>query len=246
MYYEDGTPKTDDPSKGVYDLSIAKLLIEHKANTRDYYEFIPIEGSLQTSYNEFVSLLEGQGITRGSSEFKKKVKEWEKQNLRMVYTDEYYAERTRILTRIQELQGKMNAVMDSEFNVGDAYKKISDLIFSYRDEQGQPMSSELGEDKLKMIRDTQHIRADLYMHGHNHRCDHFSVPTMHMGIEGREIGRKHYVFTGSFLKYIGYAESMLLPILPEAFIQLNINKDFRLRSNQFNIDETKPEYVELG
>ena len=160
LYYEDGTPKTDDPSKGVYDLSIAKLLIEHKANTRDYYEFIPIEGSLQTSYNEFVSLLEGQGITRGSSEFKKKVKEWEKQNLRMVYTDEYYAERTRILTRIQELQGKMNAVMDSEFNVGDAYKKISDLIFSYRDEQGQPMSSELGEDKLKMIRDTQQAILD--------------------------------------------------------------------------------------
>jgi LysM repeat protein len=160
LYYEDGTPKTDDPLKGVYDLSIAQLLIEHKSNTRDYYEFMPIEGSLQTSYNEFVSLLEGQGTTKGSAEFKKKVKEWEKQNLRMVYTDEYYTERTRILTRIQELQGKMNAVMNSEFNVGDAYKKISDLIFSYRDEQGQPMSSELGEDKLKMIRDTQQAILD--------------------------------------------------------------------------------------
>jgi hypothetical protein len=97
----------------------------------------------------------------------------------------------------------------------------------------------------KMIRDTQHVQANLFMHGHNHRCDHFSVPTMQSGISGREIGRKHYVFTGSFLKYVGYAEAMQLPILPEAFIQLNINKDFRLRSTQFNIDETKPEYVEL-
>lgn len=98
----------------------------------------------------------------------------------------------------------------------------------------------------KMIRDTNHIAADLMMVGHNHRCDHFTTPGFKIGLEGqREIQRRHYVFTGSFLRYNGYAEAMQLPILPEAFIQLSINKDMRIRSTQFNIDECKPEYLEL-
>lgn len=97
----------------------------------------------------------------------------------------------------------------------------------------------------KMIRDTGHLQADLFMHGHNHRCDHFSVPGLRQGPNGREVYRRHYVFTGSFLKYNGYADAMMLPILPEAFIQLSINQLHRIRSTQFNIDETKPEYLEL-
>ena len=97
----------------------------------------------------------------------------------------------------------------------------------------------------KMIRDTQHVLANMYMNGHNHRCDHFTVPHFVRTEDGKTIGRKHYVFTGSFLRYNGYAEQMQLPVLPEAFIQLSINKDMRVSSTQFNIDETKPEYLEL-
>jgi len=59
------------------------------------------------------------------------------------------------------------------------------------------------------------------------------------------IDRKHYVFTGAFLRYGGYAAAMQLPVLPESFIQLSINKDFRVRSNRFNIDECRQEYMEI-
>jgi UDP-2,3-diacylglucosamine pyrophosphatase LpxH len=97
----------------------------------------------------------------------------------------------------------------------------------------------------KMIRDTAHIYADVLMHGHNHRCDHFSLPALRPTPDGPEVARKHYVFTGSFLRYNGYAEAMQLPILPESFIQLNVNKDLRIDSKQFNIDETRPDLLEL-
>lgn len=97
----------------------------------------------------------------------------------------------------------------------------------------------------KMIRDTQHVLANMYMHGHNHRCDHFSVPQFVRTEDGRTIGRRHYVFTGSFLRYNGYAEAMQLPVLPEAFIQCAITKDMRVLSNQFNIDEVAPQFLEL-
>ena len=61
----------------------------------------------------------------------------------------------------------------------------------------------------------------------------------------RDILRKHYVFSGSFLRYKGYASDMLLPPLPESFIQLSINKDLRVRSNRFNIDECRHDLMEI-
>jgi UDP-2,3-diacylglucosamine pyrophosphatase LpxH len=97
----------------------------------------------------------------------------------------------------------------------------------------------------KIIRDTQHIEADILMHGHNHRCDHFSIPKTTVIDNKLDIIRRHYIFTGSFLRYKGYASDMLLPPLPESFIQLSINKDLRVRSNRFNIDECKHDLMEL-
>jgi len=155
FYYEDGSQKVDDPAKGIHDLSIAKLLLEHRQATRGFYEFIPIPGSLQTSYNEFVTLLEAQKITRGSAEFIDKLKKWKRQNIKVVYTDEYYAEIKRLQTRRQELQSRINEIMQSDFDISGAYQTIRDLIFSYKDELGQPNPDELGPERLKMIRDLE-------------------------------------------------------------------------------------------
>jgi UDP-2,3-diacylglucosamine pyrophosphatase LpxH len=93
----------------------------------------------------------------------------------------------------------------------------------------------------KIIRDTQHIAADILLQGHNHRSMAFSLPLKSStGIE-----RKHYGFTGAFLSYGGYADAMQLPPLPESFIQLSINKDLRVRGQDFNIDECKPDLMRL-
>lgn len=91
----------------------------------------------------------------------------------------------------------------------------------------------------KIIRDTQTINSNIYIQGHNHRCGHFSIPTRnHDGLK-----RKHYVFSGAFLGYGGYADAMQLPILPEAFIQLRVNKDVNIRPEIFHIDERCPELI---
>ncbi len=92
----------------------------------------------------------------------------------------------------------------------------------------------------KMIREHQHIDADMYLNGHSHRLDYFTTPNVSDG----KIKRRHYVMTGSFLKYNGYADSMGLPVLPESFIQLNINKDLRVKSTNFYIDQVRPDLME--
>jgi hypothetical protein len=151
LKYEDGSPKVDDPANGIYDLSIAKALIEHRESTRDYYEFVPRAGSLQTAFNEFLSLQESGGVT-GEDLIKAK-DEWKKQNTRIVYTPNFYESRKDLITRLREIQGKVNKAIGEEFDVSNAYSDIFDLMFAYKDEQGQPIPSEIGPEKMRMIKD---------------------------------------------------------------------------------------------
>lgn len=106
---------------------------------------------------------------------------------------------------------------------------------------GKGSSAHFYTAQSKILRDTSHISADMFLHGHNHRCGYFSMPVL----TEAGVGRRHYAFTGAFLSYGGYADSMQLPILPEAFIQLSINKERRVRNNPFYIDEVRPDLLEL-
>ena len=151
LTYEDGTPKMDDPKKGIFDLSKAKVLQKVSQAKSKFYEFVPLQKSLESAYNEFINNLGTEGISRNSPEFDKKVKEWRKQNLTMKYDPKYSERRRQIINRIGELQSKMNLSFDS----AAAYSEINDLIFTYRDELGQPITPELGEAKIKRIQELE-------------------------------------------------------------------------------------------
>jgi LysM repeat protein len=150
LTYEDSTPKVDDPAKGIYDLSIAELLIEHRANTKQFNEWRPIEGLLQSAYNEFVDLLATKNIVSGSADFKKEIEKWRRQNLRMEYDPIYWESKNALTAELRDLQ----------VSVSQDFQIINDLIYSYRDEQGQPDSSAMGKARLEKIRDAEQAIAD--------------------------------------------------------------------------------------
>ena len=141
---EDGTPKTGE------ELEKAELLLKHREQTRKFHEFVPVPGSLQTAYNEFINLKKAEG--KSQAEIDELLKLWLKQNTRLVYSPKFYEERTKLLNRLQELQEKVNII---GFNPSDNYKTISNLIFGFKDEQGQPDPSALGEDRLQQIKELQ-------------------------------------------------------------------------------------------
>ena len=155
LYYEDGTEKVDDPANGNYDRSIAEILIQHRNSTSDYYEWVPIANSLSTAYNEFVTELEAKNIKRGTEEYEKELRKWERQNIKIKYSDEFYQRRTTLLNRLAEIQENMKATMSLSFDVAGAYKTISDLIFTYRDEFGQPDTTQLSKDRLLKIKELE-------------------------------------------------------------------------------------------
>ena len=154
LYYEDGTPKIDDEANEIYDLSKALLLREHRNATKDFNEYVAVPGSLQKGYNEFINQLITQGVKINSDEYNVKLKDWIKMNTKLVYDPKYYEKRSELLTRLSELQEKMK-VSESDFNVSTNYKEIGDLIYTYKDEQGQPDPKALGVEKIKKIKDLQ-------------------------------------------------------------------------------------------
>jgi LysM repeat protein len=160
LTYEDGTSKVDDPENGIYDLSIAEVLQEHRAATKGFYEWKPIEGLLQSAYNEFSDLLEAKGIYPGSADFKAELEKWRRQNLRMEYDPSYWESRNALITELRELQARMNEAAKSKFDVAEAFQTINDLIYSYRDEQGEPDSNAMGKTRLERIRDLEQSIAD--------------------------------------------------------------------------------------
>ena len=151
LNYIDGSPKEDDPENNVYDLSIALILREHKEKTSEFYESIAREGSLQTSYNEFINSIDAKGVSKEEmAEMKKK---WMLQNTRVAYSENYYARKKELITRLKELQDKKTD--KSEFNISEAYSEIYDLIFAFRDSQGQPIPSELKAERIQKIKELQ-------------------------------------------------------------------------------------------
>jgi LysM repeat protein len=151
LTYEDGTAKQDDPKKGIFDLSIAKVLVKASRAKSKFYEFVPSEKSLESAYNEFINGLAIEGIQRDTVEFDKKVKEWQRQNITMKYAPAYADKRKALVARLGELQTKMNL----PFDISGTYQEINDLVFTYRDELGQPITPELGEAKIKKIKDLE-------------------------------------------------------------------------------------------
>lgn len=150
--YDDGvTDKVDDPENGIYDLSIAKILNEHREASKDYYEFEPREGSLQTAFNQFLSLQEMKNLS--PEQYEKEKQEWIKQNTRTAFEQEYYDSRKDLIARLKTIQDKINKAMSETFDISGAFDEIYNLMYAYKDEQGQPIPSELGVDKMRRIKE---------------------------------------------------------------------------------------------
>jgi UDP-2,3-diacylglucosamine pyrophosphatase LpxH len=114
---------------------------------------------------------------------------------------------------------------------------VNDNDFNVYTSHGKGSSAHFYTAESKIIRDTQHIQADIFINGHNHRAGCFSIPIR----SGNGLKRRHYMFSGAFLSYGGYADTMQLPILPEAFGHLTVDKDCRVNPTLFYIDQRYPE-----
>lgn len=129
----------------------------------------------------------------------------------------------------------VSEMLDVPYNKSDFFDtlKINNKEFVIYGKHGSTFNRRLELAEGAFIRDTNQIQADLLMQGHNHYESYFNRPIR----TKTGIKRKHYVFTGHFLKYFGsYAHEKNLTIFPQAFIKLSIDKNLNVSANEYHKD----------
>ncbi|OPY26905.1 MAG: Calcineurin-like phosphoesterase superfamily domain protein [Methanobacterium sp. PtaU1.Bin242] len=120
---------------------------------------------------------------------------------------------------------------------------INDTDFTVYANHGKGTNAYAHLAQGKIQRETQNIQASLYLQGHNHRLDFFSVPVR--TVDG--LNRKYYAFTGSFLNYgeDSYPSQMFLPVLPPAFQFITVDKNLNLWDIAYRLDQRRPDLLDV-
>lgn len=94
-----------------------------------------------------------------------------------------------------------------------------------------------------VMRQTNHIDANLYLYGHAHYLSTWSQVVKY----GNEYKRKHYVLTGHYLNYDGsYAQQMILkPSLP-GFCKVSVDANLRTNVDLYYEDECNYNIKNMG
>lgn len=168
LSYADGTPKKGD------DLAKAQLLRRHRESTKKFYEWVPIKDGFQTALDNFVSQLKVSGLKDEEiTEMVYGEKGWLRKNTKTAYEAKWYEDRIAILDRIRDITTKLRERVKSPeyrrkledagidmkdieaLDVSDQYTYIIDLVTGFRNEDGQPQGSDMGEQRLKRMFDLQ-------------------------------------------------------------------------------------------
>ena len=111
--------------------------------------------------------------------------------------------------------------------------KVNDFDFSIFTRHGKGFSSKKHLAMGKLERNTEHIIADMYLEGHNHRLCFWDQFTWYP--EGYQ--RIYYGYTGHFLDYKGYADTQYLRMEPPGWQLITLNKNRLVKSHQYYEEE---------
>lgn len=120
--------------------------------------------------------------------------------------------------------------------------KVNDFTFDVFTRHGKGASGKRHLAMGKLERDTTEIVADLYLQGHNHRCMNWN--NLFRDKDG--LKRRHYGYTGAFLNYNGYPDSMYLPVEPPAFMTITLDSNRKVVFNDYFCDEVCPDISFMG
>tara|TARA_R110002126_G_scaffold158322_2_gene305706 strand:- start:20116 stop:26193 length:6078 start_codon:yes stop_codon:yes gene_type:complete len=160
LYDEYGVLKVDDEENGTYDLTIAKLLREHREAKKHFYKYEKMTGKFQMAYQHFIMKegikLENKGLVKGSdaynTELKTKAKLWEDRNTRVKIKNTFYEDKAKIVDRIKSI---MESAGRKSGNYDVEYETIMETLKGKKDDNGQPVATEMTPELLSNIKDLE-------------------------------------------------------------------------------------------
>jgi hypothetical protein len=154
LYDEYGKSKTGE------ELEIAEVLRAHRESKKHFYKYTEMTGRFQMAYQHFLIKegikLEREGLTKGSddynAELERRVDLWEDRNTRTKIKDSFYEEKARIVDRIKAI---MENAKTTSGNYDVEYETIMETLKGKKDDNGQPVATEMTPELLKTIKDLE-------------------------------------------------------------------------------------------
>ena len=144
-----GNIKTND------DLEIAKVIRQYNETTRNFYDSIPIKGLFENRYIATKQELIDKGLVPGQEDFETELDNWVRQNTRQIISQDFYRERERITSEIEQIVKMLPEADQKKLLLGDTWKEIIDIVYGCRDKDGQPIGTDLTENQTKKIKNLQ-------------------------------------------------------------------------------------------
>lgn len=157
---EDGSPKTKE------EIEIAKVIREHREKYGNLYEDVEIKGmfdaNVKSAEARFVDEVISEGLAqteeeaKKTKEYKEKINGWYRENIKINLTQKFYDERQKIIDRISEITAKIKDDPTREkLDIGAKWQEILDIIKGYRDQDNQPIGSDLSDEQIKRIKELE-------------------------------------------------------------------------------------------
>ena len=144
--YPDGTLK----QVGSEEYEITKRLLEHRQASREFYDWVPIQGMFQGSLRAYEEQLRVQGIS--GREFDEKRAQWIDENTKTKIKPEFWQDVQDLIQQLKDLKERMPVNVSAQMDLDELFKELNDQMSAFRDEDGQPDASIMSEDKLARIR----------------------------------------------------------------------------------------------
>ena len=148
LYNDLGEPKEGEEKK------IAERIQEYNKKTKDIYEWKEKEGAFQRAYERFLEYADAVVANDPSEDKEEMINRWITNNTRFVIKPDWYTERKKILDKLNYLSKKIKDKQDADKvkEFAEHWDSIFDQIKGYRDADGEPIGTEISEEKTAKIK----------------------------------------------------------------------------------------------
>lgn len=163
---------TDNKPKTGEDLEIAEAIREYQEKYGNLYEDVEIKGMFEANLKAFTDDLLDKLIASGkfpdqnsatkSPEFKTELNNWYRENHRIKVSEDFYKEREKIIAKIKTITDKLsNQQQKKELDISEKWKDILEIVKGYRDDDGQPIGSDLSDSRVAEVKKLQKTIEDI-------------------------------------------------------------------------------------
>ena len=167
IYDEMGNKKEGD------ELEIALTIREYNEKYGNLYEYVEISGAFESNLKSHEQQVADDLVSSGnykteveaksSPEFRAAIQKWYRDNIRITLTETFYKERSDIAERLKAFSESLGdqKIKKNLEEVSEAWSEINRIIQGNRDDDRQPIGTDLSDEQRKRVLELQQKVMDL-------------------------------------------------------------------------------------